>query len=180
MKDAIKKLKEKRNRMKSLKSHVKGIAREVQVKYVDPLISDLRKYPPDKDRTTLTKWKSDRQRRYMMWLWKNRKANLPHERTGDFGRGWKGETKALSRGTGISIAIENPSPAAPYIVGAVGIGEAASTIKAYEKPIQPFHKDTGWKPAHSRIKPVVKEAEKFFQDEVSDWMDETLDFSDIN
>lgn len=177
--DAIRKIKQKSNEVKKAKYIADGIARLVQTRHIEPLIADLRKYPPTKDLQAPTRWRSSRQHRYMMAMWRSGRIKLPHKRTNDLSKGWVGETRRNRRNLGITVKIDNTEHYAQYVVGKVGFSEAKSAMRVYERPIQPFHQDTKWVPAHNRIRPVVKEAEQYYQKEMDHWLDETLDFSDI-
>lgn len=88
------------------------------------------------------RWKSDRQRRYVMWLLRS-EGNLPYQRTGELAQGW--EVNIASSDAGGAITVENAVPYAQYVEG-----DAA----------QPFHLDTGWPQAAPIIARYAEEAEE--------------------
>lgn len=88
------------------------------------------------------RWKSERQRRYVMWLLKSQN-NLPYQRTGELSRAW--EVNIASSEDGGSITVENDTPYAQFVQG---------------DSAQPFHLDTGWPQAAPIISKYAEEAEE--------------------
>lgn len=132
----------------------KDLADYYREEYIKPLIVKLKKYPPVRDRRDLVKWKTDKQKRYMMWLWRKGRIKLPYSRNNDLKNGWEGDVQYNEEDEQITIDITNKEEKSQFIVGKVGFSNAVRDIKKYENPIQPFHKKL-WKPANQIIRPVT-------------------------
>ena len=141
------------------------LASELRVRVFGPMLRALRVYPPRKLGMKI-RWKSKKQKRYVMILLKKAAIargtpdDLAYRRTGKLGKSWtytlgiqkdtlrlwvfntattkwKGETHRLSR----------------FIQGDIGLGISRSSVWRYQAPVQPFHKDRGWNPAA----PIIQE-----------------------
>jgi hypothetical protein len=91
------------------------------------LLGDLRAAPPPlSDVNYPLRWKSERQRRYVMAKLR-RENNLPYQRTGELVDGWEVTIRAdPSEG---ALLVENDTPHARYVQG---------------DDAQPMHLDNGW------------------------------------
>lgn len=149
------------------KKKIEKLATEIESKYTKPLLAKLKTYPPVRDRTRRVRWDSDKQRRFVMMLWSKGMISLPYIRTGKLAAGWKVDVNLKwSRQAKLGIlriVVTNDENYANYVMGDYGLGETAKTMTQYLKPMQPFHKDTGWQPAF----PPIQEAFKGIKQTVS-------------
>lgn len=91
------------------------------------LILQRLRQEPGKPRYPL-RWKSERQRRYVMWLLRST-GNLPYERSHKLARGWEVSVTFNQKDRGGTVTLYNPSDIAQYVYG---------------PSQQPYHADTGW------------------------------------
>lgn len=137
-----------------------------------PMLKDLRTYPPRKLGMKI-RWKSDKQRRYVMWLLRST-HNIPYQRTLDLANGWHCLVSINPRSGVISARTWNDAisktpgsgqqPYMRFIQGDIGTGTSQSSLSRYNKPIQPFHKDRGWQPAQPLIMAAYDKADDFAQE----------------
>lgn len=147
---------------------MRRVARHVEVMHIRPMIAELREKPrkrtwPD---DYPIKYKSDIQRRKVMWLLNGK----PYERSNKIVNGWGYKLKT-KRGR-ISIEIENKVPEFKYVVGLIGTGTSRRSIRRYLKPMQPFHRITGWQPAHETVTKHIGEAKESAGNAVRKWLAE--------
>lgn len=152
-------------------AELETIARYLKTAIGTPLIRRLKIYPPVRGNEKV-RWASLKQKRYvLMLLRKKAKAeghpnDIKYRRTGDFGDAWVCEFKVDKKRGTITMIVENTAERRnnktgqmqkiqPFITGGLGLGKSKSSIRNYMKPMQPFHKDTGWQPSH----PIVQEYE---------------------
>ena len=86
-------------------------------------------YPPKNQRTRV-RWKSERQRRYVL-----AKGRLPYRRTGWLAKQW-----FVTPTSSAQVVVRNKARYAAFVVG---------------KAQQPFHKDRGWKRADEEASKLV-------------------------
>lgn len=115
-----------------------GVWRQVEPILMDELATTPKRrvYPKDYPNGRL-EWTSERQRR---WYWAN--VGRPYQRTGQLARGWRSTVQYA--GGRVTIIVENPSRAAPFVYGSL----AQTNALRFQ---QRFHAITGWQPA----KPTV-------------------------
>ena len=86
-------------------------------------------YPPKNQRTRV-RWKSERQRRYVL-----AKGRLPYRRTGWLAKQW-----FVTPTSNAQVVVRNKARYAAFVVG---------------KAQQPFHRDRGWKRADEEASKLV-------------------------
>ena len=158
---------------------ISEIVDDIDAKYVTELKDELGRYPLPRDRNEPVDWESDKQRKFMMWMWKKRGLKLPHQRTGDMGRAWDVEVSEAKYGYGISIKVDNKLERSKFVVGLAGFRKDSVSIRKYEKPIQRFHKDR-WKPAHKIIRPYVVAIQEEFEKQMNEWYGDMLDLTGMD
>lgn len=134
--------------------------------YFNPMLRELQETPPKRsypDDYPIT-YVSPRQRRYVAWLLDGE----PHERTNNIVKAWSYRIK--QRRGKLSVEINNDIPESAYVVGNIGLGLSTRSIKRYTKPMQPFHKKTGWKPAHEIVRKYVTKAQEESSSVIQRWM----------
>lgn len=116
----------------------RGIWRQIEPVLLDELGDEPRQrvYPNDYPGGRL-EWTSEKQRR---WYWAN--VGHPYTRTGHLARNWR--TSTQFNGGRVTIIVENPAPAAPFVYGSLA---QANALRFQQR----FHAITGWQPA----KPTV-------------------------
>lgn len=132
----------------------------VRAKAVTPMIQELRRYP-GKPHHPL-RWKSQKQRRYVMMLLRATGQEDGYKRTFKLARGWQYSVTVDSDGS-MTLRVWNEAEFhdpitgittryMPFVQGNIGLGTSDRSLQRYDAPIQPFHKDTGWNPAAPIIK----------------------------
>lgn len=172
--DAIKELKVNKTvfsdaAVKRLSALTKRLEEKISV----PLLQELRQYPPVRDRTKKVRWKSDKQRRYVMMMATRGLIRLPYVRTNKLADSWRTsvtltftrqERKAL-----LQFEVTNTTKFYQWVVGSIGQGRSASSMRLYRKPQQPFHSDSGWPLAYKIIQRYFDEAKEMVKVELKDW-----------
>lgn len=117
--------------------------------YVAPTMKKLKRIPPRRKYPSQypLEFTSEKQQRYVMGV--VLRDQKPYRRTGRLTRGWNYSTK-ISRNK-IKINIENKYKNSQYVVGLLGLGKSSSSVRRYTRPMQKFHKVTGWQPAYKKI-----------------------------
>ena len=141
------------------------LASDLRIRVFGPMLRALRVYPPRKLGMTM-RWKSEKQRRYVMMLLKKAAIargtpdDLSYRRTGRFGKSWKYTLEIT--GDALRLRVFNTATTKwkgethrlnTFIQGNVGLGTSSSSVYRYQRQIQPFHVDRGWNPAA----PIVQE-----------------------
>ena len=141
---------------------------QLKAKHIVPMLIKLRTYP-EKPKYPL-KWKSEKQRRYVMMLLKRKAVDEGHpddiayRRTGKLKRGWRYELVTDKKTGSVKLKVWNDAESydpikgittkyARFVVGDIGLGVSQRSIERYRQPIQPFHADR-WNPAF----PTIQEA----------------------
>mgnify|MGYP001333963878 CR=1 FL=1 len=112
------------------------------------------------------RWKSERQRRYVLGYVLDRDSQgnvIPYRRTGAARRGWQVRGDYAEGFAGISVA--NTRQAAQYIYG------SATEVR----PQQPFHEDTGWPALVQMLQAIRLDAEAFVEDGLSSLLPELIE-----
>lgn len=171
----------KRNRanLSATKNKVREIAKNIEQKFIPPLMEELKRYPEKRSRSKKVDWTSEAQRKKVMWLWKKRGIKLPHPRSNELAQGWEASIESSNRDYGIRVTVDNKEDKSQFVVGKVGFRKDSVSIRKYEKPIQRFHKDR-WKPAHRVIQPYVKKMEDHFDESMNEWYAEIIDLSGMD
>ena len=148
---------------------LKKLARKVEIYYVRPMMAELREIPPSRTYPDdyPIEYKSDKQRRYVMWLL----GGKPYERTNRIVNGW-GYKLHTKRGR-ISVEVTNKVPESKFVVGLIGTGTSTRSIKRYLAPIQPFHVKTGWKPAHEIVTTYIAKAKEDSVATIKEWLQQS-------
>lgn len=143
---------------------LKNLVKEINDKFMTPLLDDLRKYPPERNRNRPLKWTSQKQHRYIMYMWRKRKINLPTSRTSNLADSWY--AKATLVNNYIQITVSSDDPAYQFVVGRIGFNSKRKDIKEYEKYQQRYHKETGWRPAHTVIRPYMNQIRNYINEQL--------------
>lgn len=172
--DAVKELKSNKTIFgEEAKRRIEKLAKLLESQVSVPMLRELRRYPPTRDRTNKVRWKSEKQRRYVMMMASKGEIRLPYIRTGRLADNWKcNVTITYSRTEAIGILkfeVFNAWPDSQFVIGKIGQGESTSSLREYVKPIQPFHSDTGWLPAHAIVKKYFTKAKNLVKAELTDW-----------
>jgi hypothetical protein len=118
----------------------------IEENIVNVEIKNVKRYPKKRrypDQYPLI-FASDKQQKFVMGvILKNKFA---YRRTGRLSRAWK--TTVHTDKNKIKIGIGNNYKNSKFIIGIFGIGKSMTSIKRYTKPMQKFHKVTGWQPAY--------------------------------
>jgi len=160
-----------RERLRRLPNKVmQRTASQIRIRVMGPMLRELRRYPP-RQKGMKMRWKSPKQRRYVLMMLRRdaiRRGtpdDISYRRKGALGRGWNytltaGRTKLKLRlgNTAISTWGKGETRYYIFVVGGFGFGKSARSSRRYRQPIQPFHKDRGWKPAFPTIQHYVGEA----------------------
>lgn len=132
-------------------------AERIRRRFLIPMMRELRdqkppkrKYPEDYP----IQFVSERQRRFVMATLRGK----PYRRTNGLSKGWYYRMKI--KGNKITVTIGNRKNYAGYVVGKFGVGVSKRQIRRYMKPMQPYHRQTGWKPAHVTIQKYLKKAKE--------------------
>lgn len=132
-------------------------AERIRRRYLTPMMRELknqtpphRSYPQDYP----IQYVSEKQRRFVMALLRGK----PYKRTHGLSKGWY--YRMRTSGSKISVTIGNRRNYAGYVIGKFGVGISKRQIKRYLKPMQPFHKKTGWKPAHKTVQKYLLNAQE--------------------
>jgi hypothetical protein len=145
-----------------------------------PMLIELRVYPPKRDSNTPVRWKSEKQRKYVMMLLRAKSTykydadgkkvvktdQLPYQRTFKLKRGWRYELIEDNKRGGIRVKVWNDAesydpiknetrPYHRFVTGDIGLGVSTRSVRRYMAPVQPFHKDTGWNPAYPIIQKYI-------------------------
>lgn len=158
---------------------IENMQRDIEREYLEPLLTKLRKYPPKRKKGDKMRWKSERQRRYVMMM--IAKGEISHDRTGALKRGWQADvTLDFGAKNLLTVRIQNTAkqrvgkgkgqPYAQYVMGSIGLGKARRSQQRYKRPQQPFHQDTGWKLAYEIIQPAVFDIEDAVDGYVDEWI----------
>ncbi len=142
-----------------IESIYRKISREIDMYYFQKMQHDLMVEPPERDRSKKVDWTSDKQRAYVMMMWRKHRIKLPTERAQQIINNYK--IDAVPNKKGIDFNIRNTIRNHIFVVGRLGISKRPSDIRKYEIPIQKFHLTTGWTPAHRTISPYVDEARRY-------------------
>lgn len=165
---------------------LKTLRDELDRKFMRPLVRKLRVEPPVRDRSKPVRWKTEKQRRFVMWMWKTGKIVLPYVRTHALSKGWHSKVEVLkdSRSNVVRILLENTgrhknwkgeqTDITKFVVGEIGLGQSDRSLQRYRQPQQPFHQDTGWMLAATIIRPAVEKAYQWAQDRLKRWIDEGI------
>lgn len=172
--DAVKQIKINRTEFTAeAEKRINKVADILEKKVSIPMIQELRQYPAVRDRTTKVRWKSEKQRRYVMMKASKGEIRLPYVRTGRLADSWKTSvTVTFGRQDKVGLLkfeVWNEWPDSQFVIGKIGQGSSTTSLKRYEKPIQPFHSITGWSPAHRIISKYFKIARDIVKIELTDW-----------
>lgn len=167
---------ESRRNWQAYQPMIKAVARDAYKQHMVPMMQELKETPPPPDRMNPKQWTSPRQRGYMMLMWRKKRIRLPHQRSGSIPFGWRTEW-VYERGM-LRFRTYNIESHAIYVVGRIGLSESVSRQRAvYEKPIQPFHRETGWKPAHQIVRPYYKALVEDVETQVTEWAVRNTNFN---
>jgi hypothetical protein len=134
-----------------------NIATALEIDVLAPLIVKLKKTPPEPVHPPPTFFVSLAQRNYVMMLIRKK---IWTGRTGALQMGWQGVVyKRGGASGGVIMNVWNNRPYHKFVQGRVGMARTRSEMRALTKPMQPFHRKTGWKPAAPMIKKAVLKAE---------------------
>lgn len=133
-----------------------------------PMLQKLREYP-GAPRHPL-RWKSEKQRKYVMMLLRERGEEGGYKRTFKLRKGWQYSIDVDTKTGDVKLRVWNeaesydpikkkPVRYMPFVQGNIGLGESDRSAQRYAAPIQPFHRDTGWNPAAPIIQTAFREAE---------------------
>lgn len=173
-KDAVKTLSKNRTIFdEGGKRKIELIASQIEDIFVSKLLGNLRRYPPVRDRTNKVRWKSAKQRRYVMMLASKGIIKLPYVRTNKLGEGWDVRieivwTRQNKIGI-IRIIVGNEVDYVKFVMGNIGLGVSRKSIEVYRKPIQPFHLDTGWHLAYRSISEAFSGIKQYASEKLSSW-----------
>lgn len=184
LKALAKHIDDQRARQKRLKEYknagLKLLTSELKRKVFSNMLRQLKKEPPPAKRPI--QWTSERQRRYVMMLLtrlaeENGDDDIGYKRTHKLRDGWRYSIE--TKGYRMTITVENTAEAydpikgeyrkyAPFVIGNYGVGISPRSVKRYEKPIQQFHLNTGWKPAHVVINKSIDKARQIIAERMSE------------
>lgn len=144
----------------------------LKAKYIRPMLRELKAYPnrrkwPADYPSGELEWTSEAQRRFVMMKLR-KEDNFPFERNNALKRGWNTKTK-ISAGK-LSIRINNRRPESKYVVGLVGLGKSASSVRRYMRPMQRFHGITGWQPAYKTVQKYMGRAKEDAVATLKQWL----------
>jgi len=166
---AIKEMKARSLKAKNLNQQLSKITDDIESKFVKPMMKELEEYPHPRDTSRKVEWASNKQRLFFFWMVKNKKIKLPYQRQKMLQKLYKYTIKKSVRNLGFEINVENKAEYHDYVRGKLFVPDTRYEIRVVEKSIQPFHKRT-WKPAHQIMKPYVKKAQKYFVDELTQYL----------
>lgn len=141
------------------------LASDLRIRAFGPMLRALRVYPP-RNLGMKIRWKSKKQRRYVMMLLKKAAIargtpnDLAYRRTGRLGKSWKYTLEI--KGDALRLRVFNTATTkwkgethrlSRFIQGDVGLGTSSSSVYRYQRPVQPFHVDRGWNLAS----PIIQE-----------------------
>jgi hypothetical protein len=155
-------------------------ASQLRVKVFGPMLRALRVYPPRKLGMRI-RWKSPKQRRYVMALLRRQAIargvenpqgkDLAYRRTNKLKRGWKYDL--IVDKNGLRLIVQNVATTRyrgrerryhQYVSGNIGTGTSRRSRTRYRRPIQPFHKDRGWNEAAPIIQKYLDKAREMAQE----------------
>lgn len=169
-------LRRRRNELKSISKENKRIAQKINREILKPLEQKVKEdRPPVRLPGDKVNWKSPRQRKLVMMQYRKAGIEPPYPRTDKMVNSFEANAEVNASGTRISVNIENTDPKAPYVLGEFGVGKSASSIRRYEKPIQPFHKER-WEPAYKKVQPAIEASQEMYEEEISEWVEKTFTF----
>ncbi len=158
---------------KDAEARIIKISKLLETQVSQPMLRELRTYPPTRDRSQLVRWKSDRQRRFVMMKASKGEIRLPYVRTGKLADSWKTTvTLQFSRQEKkgiLKFEVANDWPESQYVIGKIGQGVSRGSMSIYQKPQQPFHEDTGWMLAYKIIQRYFTKAKNIVSLELTDW-----------
>lgn len=170
VRDTIKKVENRHNRIKASHKFLRAVGQEIGRQYFDPAIRTLRKYPPNSNRRRIPlRFVSDKQRRYVMGVVLKGK---PYKRTHRLGRAWTYHTNV--RNNTLYMAFENKVPYRKFVMGNFGMGRSRRQQRRYLKPMQPFHHDRGWQPAYKITQVAVGDARTYAHKRYQQWLKEDI------
>jgi len=124
----------------------------IKAKVMVPMLKELRHYPGRPHHPL--RWKSNKQRRYVMAMLREIGQEDGYKRTYALARGWRYDITTLSNGSMVmrvwnEAESKNPFTGVktkyePFVQGSIGLGQSKTSAARYRAPIQPFHQDTGW------------------------------------
>lgn len=153
------------------------ITRAVDTRILRFLVARLQVYP-GRQLGMKIRWKSERQRRYVMMLLTEmareqgrEPGDIAYRRTRNLANGWKALAIWDPQKGVVKIMVENTAETRDrrtgrmvryhrFVQGDIGLGESKRSLQRYIKPIQPFHHDRGWQPAYPLIQEFVKKAQQ--------------------
>lgn len=158
------------------------LAAEIEQFYVLPLLQDLRYYPPKVPRKI--NWTSEKQRRYVMALLRKiakeegrEGDDISYRRTYNLRDSWHYEANVKMGKKGlVRVRVwndaENPHARpqddkhyAKYVVGKIGLGTSAKSMREYRKPMQQFHREGNWREAFPQVQEAYMRAEAYALDQ---------------
>lgn len=172
--NAIKELKANRTVFsEDAQKRIQKMAALLETQVSKPMLTELRTYPPVRDRSKKVRWKSERQRRFVMMKASKGEIRLPYVRTGKLADSWRTKvtiTYSRQQKKGIlHFEVFNTSPIHQYVVGNYGQGVSDSSNRLYRKPQQPFHSDSGWVLAYKIIQRYLAKAKNIVGVELTTW-----------
>lgn len=143
-----------------------ALRKELVKKFIVPLMRKLKKYPPKRvyPGDYPIKFTSEKQRRYVMMMLKGK----PYIRTHGLRRAWRYKTTVKNGVT--TFIVSNNAKSAKYVVGKWGRSEKPRQIKEYLKPMQKFHRVTGWTPAYEEINKTSKKMTAYAVKSYKKWL----------
>lgn len=176
---AVKVIRSAIRRTKDTKELHEEIAEYIRDNFLKELYEELQITPPQRRRGEKPEYANLRQKKLIMLL--RRRMGVtdgPTPRTNKLISSWELDAQPSRRGSGVRISIENTDEKSKFVVGKVGFGKSASSIRRYTKPIQKMHKDR-WTPAHQIISPAVTKIEAYYEERIEEWAEEVMDMSDV-
>lgn len=160
--------------------------RNVNTRILRPMLRMLGVYP-GRQLGMKMRWKSERQRRYVMMLLTKQAEerldrplrpgdSIAYKRTFKLRDSWQSEIILDEKKGKIRIRVWNDAenergePYHRFVTGDIGLGESRQSMSRYTKPMQPFHQDRGWQPSAPIIQRYIQDA----KDEASERYEATL------
>lgn len=162
---------------------VPRVASLVKTRTFLPMLEKLGIYPARQLGMRMN-WRSDAQRKKVMMILRAKK-NVPYRRSMKLRNGWECDVKVNQKTGAISATTQNTATStdpftgkvtkyAQFVTGAIGFGTSKTSLKRYQDPIQPFHKDRGWQPSYPIIQKYYKEAEAYCASEYDVWAEKLV------
>jgi len=164
--NAIKAIEKMEHGLEKVEVEAGKLADHIQALFLNRMVVELAQYPP-RQKGMKIRWKSPKQKiKVMILLRQQAEARLGRKlrkgddisyvRTGAYAQGWITQAKVTTKG--VRVEVENLAENeegeryGKFVGGGIGLGISRTSIARYSKPIQPFHKDRGWK----QVQPVIQ------------------------